>query len=74
MELLRDARGLSPRLGEAIGANLAIPNRVLSQSCLLAGCSGREELSTVLTPLESHPSPVVREHAAWACERLRREK
>lgn len=53
-----------------IGANLSIPNRVLSQACLLAGCSGRRELSELLQPLTRHPSPVVSEHAKWALEAL----
>ena len=54
-----------------IGVNLSIPNRVLGQACLLAGCSGRKELLTMLEPLSNHPSEVVREHATWAMEQLR---
>lgn len=61
-------------LREAIGANLALPNRVLGQACLLAGCSGQAALLPVLEKLLLHPSPVVAAHAAWAAERLGGEK
>jgi len=53
-------------LRERIGTNLAIPNRVLAQVCLLAGNSGDELLADSLRALTQHPSPLVREHAAWA--------
>ena len=59
-------------LRQRIGVNLSIPNRVLGQACLLAGCSGRQELRPLLVPLTLHPSEVVREHAAWALEQLDR--
>lgn len=57
-------------LREQIGVNLSIPNRVLGQACLLAGCSGREELRPLLEPLAAHPSAAVSEHARWALEQL----
>ena len=50
--------------------NLTLPNRVLSQSCLLAGCSGDTSLTPLLMPLLHHPSPAVSTHAAWALSRL----
>ena len=53
-----------------IGVNLTLPNRVLSQSCLLAGCSGDTSLIPLLMPLLHHPSPAVSTHAAWALSRL----
>ena len=53
-----------------IGVNLTLPNRVLSQSCLLAGCSGDTSLIPLLMPLLHHPSPAVTTHATWALSRL----
>lgn len=55
-----------------IGVNLTIPNRVLGQSCLVAGCSGEKSLLPALEALCSHPSPVVAEHAAWAVAELKK--
>ena len=60
-------------LREQIGANLSIPNRVLGQACLIAGCSGCRELLPALERLREHPSETVRTHAAWAVERLQGE-
>lgn len=57
-------------LRQGIGVNLSIPNRVLGQACLVAGCSGRRELLPALAELAEHPSEVVRAHAAWATEQL----
>ncbi|MCH5287184.1 MAG: hypothetical protein J1E43_07160 [Christensenellaceae bacterium] len=59
-------------LRQQIGANLSIPNRVLGQACLLAGCSEQQELRPLLEPLSDHPSEVVREHAAWALEQFKK--
>ena len=57
---------LKPR----IGANLAIPNRVLGQILLLAGNSGDAGLLPLVQPYTAHPSPVVSEHAQWAVRQL----
>lgn len=54
-----------------IGANLSIPNRVLSQACLLAGCSGNPAYLPQLEVLQKHPSPAVAEHAEWAVRVLK---
>lgn len=70
-ELLRDVKQACQGLKETIGANLAIPNRVLAQACVIAGCSGGEQEEVLLEPLTKHPSPVVAEHANWALERLK---
>lgn len=69
-ELLGNAKAACAPLKEAIGANLALPNRVLAQACLLAGCGCDASLLPLLDQLRSHPSPTVREHAAWAYEQL----
>lgn len=55
-------------LREKIGANLALPNRVLSQACVMAGSTMRRDVLTCLKTLEKHPSLTVREHAQWAAE------
>ena len=69
-DLLTRTGDMCPALRQRIGANLSIPNRVLGQACLLAGCSGRQELRPALASLTAHPSEVVREHAGWALEQL----
>ena len=69
--LLKEPKEAAQALRPEIGANLAIANRVLSQACLIAGCSGRHELAELLQPLTSHPSPTVAEHARWALEALK---
>jgi len=69
-ELLTRPKEVALCLRPVIGANLAIPNRLLSQGCLMAGCSGRTELVALLEPLTSHPSPTVSEHARWALRML----
>lgn len=68
--LLTEPKAAALSLRPLIGVNLTIPNRVLGQACLLAGCSGRRELLDPLRPLTAHPSPTVREYAAWAVEQL----
>ena len=68
--LLVSPKESAAKLRELIGANLAIPNRVLSQACLMAGCSGQKEFIPLLEPLVSHPSPTVAVHAQWALKQL----
>lgn len=70
LRLLTEPKAMAAELRDVIGANLTLPNRLLSQACLLAGNSGRKDLLPALAGLREHPSPVVREHAAWAAERL----
>lgn len=68
--LLTDTKATCASLREKIGANLALPNRVLAQACLIAGCSGDATRKDALLALCRHPSPVVAETAAWAAARL----
>ena len=68
--LLQQPKEAAMALRPLIGVNLTLPNRVLSQSCLLAGCSGDMSLLPLLQGLRNHPSPAVQRHAAWAAERL----
>lgn len=65
-ELLSNPRETAAALRPRIGVNLTIPNRVLSQACLLAGCAQRKDLLPLLLPLADHPSPAVAKHARWA--------
>ncbi|MGN0745765.1 MAG: 4Fe-4S double cluster binding domain-containing protein [Aristaeellaceae bacterium] len=69
--LLREPKASAESLRPLIGANLTIPNRVLSQACVMAGSAGDASLLPLLAGLAEHPSPTVREHAAWACAAIR---
>lgn len=74
VQLLSDPQPSAALLRPQIGVNLSIPNRVLGQACLIAGCSKRTDLVPVLEILGNHPSPVVADHAQWALEQLQREE
>lgn len=69
--LLSATKATAEALWPVIGANLTIPNRVLSQACMIAGCSHDASLLPILHELAQHPSPTVKEHAAWAAEKLK---
>ncbi len=58
------------RLRQMIGANYAIPNRILAQACILAGSLHRDDLLPELLPLLAHASPLVRSCAEWAVNAL----
>lgn len=68
--LLGEPKAAAAMLRPLIGANLAIPNRILSQACLIAGCSGNQTLTEQLQKLTQHPSAVVAEHARWALAQI----
>lgn len=72
--LLTDPKGACTEQRDAIGANLALPNRVLSQACVMAGSTVRQDLLKTLQALEKHPSPTVQEHAHWAVERIEKSR
>ena len=57
-------------LSKTIGKNLAIPNRVCAQAIIAAGNSGDLTYLPILHKLTAHPSPIVKEHAIWAAEKL----
>lgn len=59
-------RGQYHDLSEIIGRNLAFPNRILIQCCVIAGSLGRADLVPELELLGNHPSERVREAAALA--------
>ena len=69
--LLQEPKASAESLRPLIGANLTIPNRVLSQACVMAGSAGEASLLPLLEGLAEHPSPTVREHAAWASGAIR---
>ncbi len=60
-------------LENKIGKNMAVPNRLLAQACLLAANTGEKKHINLLEKLTTHPSPVVREHALWAKTQLTNE-
>ena len=72
--ILEDPKAACEELKPLIGANMAIPNRVLSQACIMAGSKKRSDLLPELEKLITHPSPTVREHAAWAWEYIRQDE
>lgn len=69
--LLSSPKEAAMALRAQIGVNLTIPNRVLGQACLIAGCTGDEAMLPKLEELAEHPSPAVAEHAAWAAAQIR---
>lgn len=71
--LLSSPKASAMALRPQIGVNLTIPNRVLGQACLIAGCVADETLLPVLDGLREHPSPAVSAHAAWAAEQIRKK-
>lgn len=73
-DLLSNPKETTMTLRPIIGSNLAIPNRVQGQACLVAGCSGDTSLLPLLESLKNHPSPLVAEHAAWAVNELEKEQ
>lgn len=70
LRLLTEPKVMSEELKNVIGVNLTLPNRLLAQSCLIAGNSGRKDLLPVLENLKEHPSEAVRTHAEWAAENI----
>lgn len=68
--LLTDPKGMAMQLKNRIGSNMAIPNRVLAQACLLAGAQRDHALLPAIDRLRDHPSPLVSDHAAWAYGQL----
>lgn len=70
LRLLTEPKAMSEELKDVIGVNLTLPNRLLAQSCLIAGNSGRKDLLPVLNELKAHPSEAVRKHAEWAAENI----
>ena len=70
--LVKDGETLA-RLANAIGRNMAVPNRVCAQACLVAGNSGQPSYLPALQKLCSHASQTVAEHAEHAVKKLTTE-
>ena len=70
-EVLAQPKETTARLIPYLGANLALPNRILGQVLLCAGNQRDTSLLPLVEPLTKHPSPLVREHAVWAQEKLK---
>lgn len=68
--ILKDPKAAALALRPLIGVNLTLPNRVLSQACLLAGSCQRTDLLPLLERLTSHPSPTVKEYSTWAVKAI----
>lgn len=73
-DLLENTKTACAALKASMGANMGIPNRVLGQACLIAGCAEDASLLPRLTELSHSPSPTVSAHAAWAADVLSARK
>ena len=73
-ELLIHPKETTAQLIPYIGANLALPNRVLGQALLCAGNSGDASLLPLVEALTVHPSPLVQEHARWAKKQMEKHE
>ncbi len=74
LTLLEQPKTAAEALRLRIGANLTIPNRLLSQACMLAGCSRDSTYIEALMRLTLHPSDAVRTHASWAVAKLQEDQ
>ena len=74
LTLLEQPKTAAEALRARIGANLTIPNRLLSQACMLAGCSHDSTYIEALMRLTLHPSDAVRTHASWAVAKLHEDQ
>lgn len=72
--LLNHPREAAAALRDVIGANLALPNRVLAQALLVAGCSKNRAWLPAVSQWINHPSPTVAAHAQWAFQTLAEEE
>jgi len=69
-ELLDPSAEVLERFGALYGRNYAIRNRIMAQALLAAGNSGDMKYLPRIRELKGSPSPLVREHAAWAEEKM----
>ncbi len=70
-EMLDPTAEMLQRFGALYGRNYAIRNRIIAQALLAAGNSGDEKYLPRIEMLKDSPSPPVREHAAWAAEKMK---
>ncbi|MBR5231910.1 MAG: epoxyqueuosine reductase [Clostridia bacterium] len=70
-ELLLCSDETLERFGEMYGRNYAVRNRVIAQALLAAGNSGNEAYLPLIVAYKDSASPIVREYAAWAEEKMK---
>lgn len=70
MELLDCAPETLERFAAWYGRNYAIRNRIVAQAVLAAANMRDGSLLERVRALRESPSPIVREHAAWACDKF----
>lgn len=73
VDILRSPKASAIAMRDRIGATITMFNRVLGGACIVAGCSGREDLLPELERLTEHPSEAVRTHAVWAVNEIRKK-
>lgn len=69
-EILDHPKQAAIELRKYIGATITMFNRVLGGACIVAGCTGREDLLPRLMELTESPSEAVTNHAKWAVEKI----
>ena len=69
-EILNHPKQAAIELRKYIGATITMFNRVLGGACIVAGCTGREDLLPRLMELTQSPSEAVATHAIWAVEKI----
>ncbi len=69
-ELLDCSTETLERFGALYGRNYAIRNRIIAQALLAAGNSGDRKYLPIIEALKESQSPLVREYAAWAKEKM----
>lgn len=70
-DILQSPKAAAIELRKYIGATITMFNRVLGGACVVAGCTGREDLLPRLLELCESPSEAVATHARWAVEKIR---
>lgn len=70
-EMLCPTAEMLERFGALYGRNYAIRNRIIAQALLAAGNSGDPKYLPRIQELKDSPSPLVREYAAWAEEKMK---
>lgn len=70
-EILNNPKAAAIELRKYIGATITMFNRVLGGACIVAGCTGREDLLPRLEELTESPSEAVATHAKWAVEQIK---
>lgn len=70
-ELLLCSGDTLERFGKTYGSNYAVRNRIISQAILAAVAMNRTDLKPQICKLLDNPSATIRDHAAWAIEKMK---